>query len=76
MTWKELKEKAKKMGYKWGVYYNGKEYLIKPNKHDSAWKNIFEQNGVYKLESEDALIIVGSNLSTEQMLMIMRGLNE
>ena len=74
MTWEELKEEARKMGYKWGVYFDGKEYLIKPNKHDSAWRNILEQRGVYKLECADDLIIVGSNLSTDQMLAIMKAL--
>ena len=74
MTWDELKEKAKEMGWKWGVYTYSDEYLIKPNKHDSAWRNILEQRGVFKLECTDDVIIIGSNLSNEQMLMIMRGL--
>ena len=74
MTWEELKEKAKEMGYKWGVYFNGEEYLIKPNKNDSAYRNIFEKSGTFNLEWAEDAIIIGSNLSPEQMLMIMRGL--
>ena len=74
MTWNELKEEAIKMGYKWGVDSSRNEYLIKPNKHDSAWRIILDQRGVFKLECADDLIIVGSNLSTDQMLKIMEAL--
>ena len=74
MTWEELKEKAKEMGYDDAFYAFGDELLIKPNKHDSAYRNIFEESGTFKLECADDEIIIGSNLSKEQMLMIMRGL--
>ena len=70
MTWDELKEKAKEMGYKWGVYFNGKEYLV------SRTETIITLSEIGTIEIKDGYEneVMFHNRTPDQMLMIMRGL--
>ena len=65
MTWEELKEKAKEMGYSEirTFYYDDDGYEV-----DSCALS----NGLLTIYNDGR--IVGSGLKPEQMLMIMRGL--
>ena len=65
MTWDELKEKAKEMGYKESDFLGNA--LIKEIEYEMS----FYKTG--RIEINDDYVIV-RNRTPEQMLMIMRGL--
>ena len=70
MTWEELKEEAKKMGYKWGVYLNGKEYLVSTTETIITLSEI----GTIEIKDDYENEVMFHKRTPEQMFMIMRGL--
>lgn len=69
MTWEELKEKAKEMGYKSGIDYMDVEYLCK-----SDIGITFYQNEYVTVYAHDNECILKRGVKYDKMLMIMRGL--
>lgn len=74
MTWNELKEKAKEMGYSYG--FGNYEYLQKDI--DSESWIILQKNGdvfvYYRGNRCEFSFTLAQDRTPEQMLMIMRGL--
>ena len=69
MTWDELKEKAKEMGYTSGIDYRGVEYLCK-----SDIGITFYQNEDVTVYADDDEWLLKCGVKYDKMLMIMRGL--
>ena len=70
MTWDELKEKAKKMGYKWGVYLNGKEYLVSTTETIITLSEI----GTIEIKDDYENEVMFHNRTPDQMWQIMEAL--
>lgn len=70
MDWNQLKEEAKKMGYKWGVYFNGKEYLV------STTETIITLSEIGTIDIKDGYgnEVMFHNRTPYQMLAIMKAL--
>lgn len=69
MTWEELKEEAKKMGYSLEVDYTDSEFLYK---YTSEKRYCFRQEGA--IDDGRYYGIIAENRTTDQMLAIMKAL--
>ena len=68
ITWDELKEKAKEMGYVEELFPNECYESIK--KYDF----LFDKTGWFSVERDNEIINIAYGLDYDKMLMIMRGL--